>query len=148
MSLKDQITNDMKQAMKDKDPDKVSTLRLVNESIKNKEIEARPNALTEQDVLGVLKKLTKQRQDSIEQFQKAGRDDLVQKEQRELEIIETYLPKQMGEDQVKSIVEQVIKETGATSVKDMGKVMQAVIAKTQGTADNKLVSQFVKSMLA
>ncbi|MCJ8275534.1 MAG: GatB/YqeY domain-containing protein, partial [Bdellovibrionales bacterium] len=140
MSLKEQILADIKDAMKAKEADKVSTLRMVNSSIKNKEIEVRPNELTEQDVLSVLKKLSKQRKDSIEQFQKAGRDDLVQQEQKELQIIEGYLPEQMGEDQVKAIVQEVINETGASSMKDMGKVMQAVLAKTDGAADNKLVS--------
>ena len=148
MSLKEQIIADVKTAMKAGDKDKVSTLRMVHSAIKNKEIEVRPKDLTEQDVLSVLKKLSKQRKDSIEQFQKAGRDDLVQKEQKELQFLEEYLPQQMGEAEVKAAVEEAIKESGATSMKDMGKVMQAVLAKTDGAADNKLVSQLVKSLLA
>ena len=148
MSLKEQIVSDVKTAMKSGDKERVSTLRLVHSAIKNKEIEVRPKELTDEDVLSVLKKLSKQRKDSIEQFQKAGRDDLVQNEQKELQVLEEYLPKQMGEDQVKAIVEEAVKEVGASSMKDMGKVMQAVTAKTQGAADNKLVSQLVKSLLA
>ena len=148
MSVKEQIVSGVKTWMKSGDEERVSTLRLLHSAIKNKEIEVRPKELTDEDVLSVLKKLSKQRKDSIEQFQKAGRDDLVQNEQKELQVLEEYLPKQMGEDQVKAIVEEAVKEVGASSMKDMGKVMQAVTAKTQGAADNKLVSQLVKSLLA
>lgn len=133
--------------MKDRDQDKVSALRLMTAAIKNREIDARPAAITEQDIIGVLKKLVKQRKDSIEQFGQAGRTDLVDKEQAELNIIEVYLPSQMDEGQIKQAVEACIAELGATSIKDMGKVMQAVTAKTQGSADNKIVSQIVKSLL-
>ena len=148
MSLKTQILDDIKTAMKGRDMETVSALRMVNSSLKNKEIEVRPNELTEQDIIGVLKKLSKQRKDSIEQFQKAGRNDLVEKEQKELSVLEKYLPEQMGEAQVATIVEACIAELGASSMKDMGKVMQAVTGKTQGSADNKLVSQIVKAKLS
>lgn len=147
MSLKEQILEDIKLAMKDRDSDKVSALRMVHSALKNKEIEVRPNELTDEDTIGVLKKLSKQRKDSIEQFQKAGRDDLVEKEQKELSVLEKYLPEQMNEDQITQIVEDCIKEVGAVSMKDMGKVMQAVTTQTQGAADNKLVSQIVKTKL-
>lgn len=147
MSLKDQILQDMKSAMKSRDQDVVSALRMVNSALKNKEIELRPESLTDKDTLAVLKKLTKQRKDSIEQFEKAGRQDLVDKEKKELAAIEKYLPEEMGEEQIKQIVRQCIEETGASSIKDMGKVMQAVTARTQGAADNRLVSQVVKAHL-
>lgn len=148
MSLKEQIDSDIKTAMKARDMETVSALRMVSSSIKNKMIEVRPNELTDDDVISVLKKLSKQRKDSIEQFAKAGRDDLVDKEQKELLVLEKYLPEQMGEAQITEIVEATIAELSATSMKDMGKVMGAVTAKTQGTADNKLVSQIVKSKLS
>lgn len=148
MSMKEQILGDIKTAMKARDMETVSALRMVNSALKNKEIEVRPNELTDQDVIGVLKKLSKQRKDSIEQFQKAGRDDLVEKEQKELAVLEKYLPEQMSEDQIAEIVVAAISEVGAGSMKDMGKVMQAVTAKTQGSADNKLVSQIVKAKLS
>jgi len=147
MSLKQKILDDTKEAMKAKDADKVYTLRFLSSAVKNKEIEVRPNSITDDDVIGVLKKSAKQRQDSIEQFQKAGRQDLVDKEQMELTIIETYLPKQMGADQLSAIVTEAIKEVGATSAKEMGAVMKVVIAKTQGAADNKLVSELVRKQL-
>lgn len=148
MSLRETIVSDMKSAMKAREMDKVSTLRMVQSSLKNKEIELRPNELTEKGVQSVLKKLVKQRKDSIEQYQNAGRQDLADKEQAELNVIEHYLPEQMGEEQVVKFVEEAIAETGATSMKDMGKLMQAVMAKTQGAADNKLISQIVKSKLS
>ena len=148
MSLKEQIESDTKTAMKARDTDTVSALRMVTAAVKNKMIEVRPNELTDDDVIGVLKKLSKQRKDSIEQFQKAGRDDLVANEQRELSVLEKYLPEQMSEEQIVEVVTAAISEVGASSMKDMGKVMQAVTAKTQGAADNKIVSQIVKAKLS
>ncbi len=147
MGLKDQILSDIKDAMKSKDAQSLSVLRLINSALKNKEIEVRPKELTEEDCLAVLKKMGKQHKDSIEQFTKAERQDLVEKEKSELSVVERYLPEQMSEDKVKEVVMQVIQELGASSMKDMGQVMKAVGAKTAGTADNKLVSQLVKANL-
>ena len=123
MSLKEQIVNDMKEAMKARDSQRVSALRMVNSALKNREIEKRPDPLTDDDTIGVLKKLSKQRKDSIEQYQKAGRDDLAEQEQKELIVLEKYLPEQMSEAQITEIVEATINELGASSMKDMGKVM-------------------------
>jgi len=148
MSIKEMITADLKTAMKAKDSATVQGLRLVQSAMKNLEIEKRPEPLTEADATSVLKKLVKQRKDSIEQFQKADRKDLVEVEQAELAIMEKYLPQQMSEDQVTKCVDEALKETGATSMKDMGAVMKAVMEKTQGNADNKLVSQLVRSKLS
>lgn len=147
MSLKQQISDDTKDAMKARDADKVSTLRFLQAAVKNKEIELRPNALTDEDVVTVLRKSVKQRQDSIEQYVSAGRTDLADKEKLELSIIEEYLPKQMSADQIEAVVKQAIKDVGATSPKEMGAVMKAVQAKTNGTADNKIVSEIVKKLL-
>jgi uncharacterized protein len=147
MSLKQQILDDTKDAMKARNADKVNTLRFLQAAVKNKEIEVRPNALTDEDVVTVLRKSVKQRQDSIEQYVSAGRTDLADKEKMELSIIEGYLPKQMSSDQIEAVVKQAIKDVGATSPKEMGAVMKAVQAKTQGTADNKIVSEIVKKLL-
>ncbi len=147
MSIKTQIMDDLKTAMKAKEMDKVTTLRFLQSALKNKEIDMRPNEPTEEDYIAVLKKNAKQRKESITQYADAGRDDLAQNEQRELELIEAYLPEQMSEDQVKELVKAAIAETGASSMKDMGKLMQSVLAKTGGQADNKLVSQLVKEAL-
>ena len=147
MSLKDQIMTDVKTAMKAKEMDKLQTLRGVQAAIKNKEIENRPNELTDSDVLDVLKKLAKQRKDSIEQFEQASRQDLVEKEKEELSIIQTYLPKPLSEEKVRELVVASISEVGATSMKEMGAVMKLVLEKTGGAADNKVVSQLVKESL-
>lgn len=148
MSLKEQIESDVKTFMKARDMETVSALRMVTSAIKNRMIEVRPNELIDDDVIGVLKKLSKQRKDSIEQFQKAGRNDLAEQEQKELLVLEKYLPEQMSEEKITEIVVAAIAEVGASSMKDMGKVMGVVTGKTQGAADNKLVSQIVKAKLS
>lgn len=147
MPLKQQILDDTKTAMKAKDMDKVNTLRFLQAAIKNKEIEVRPNELTDDDVLAVLRKSVKQRQDSIEQYKTASRADLADKEQAELTIIESYLPQQLSADVIEKFVKEAIAETGAKTMKEMGAVMKVVMAKTQGAADNKVVSELVKKNL-
>lgn len=147
MPLKQQILDDTKTAMKAKDMDKVNTLRFLQAAIKNKEIEVRPNELTDDDVLAVLRKSVKQRQDSIEQYKTAGRADLADKEQAEMAIIESYLPQQLSADVIEKFVKEAIAETGAKTMKEMGAVMKVVMAKTQGAADNKVVSELVKKNL-
>lgn len=147
MGLREQISSDMKEAMKAKDMDRLNALRMVQAAFKNREIELRPNPISEDEFIGVLKKLVKQRKESIEQYAAAKRQDLVDNETKELKLIETYLPAQMGRDQIEKIVAEVIAETGAKSQKEMGAVMKAVIARTSGTADNKIVSELVKAKL-
>lgn len=147
MSLKETIMADMKSAMKSGDQKKLACIRFLQSAVKNKEIEVRPNDLTDDDVMAVVKKQVKQRQDSIEQYEKAGRTDLAEQEKFELSILMNYLPAQLSEDQVRQIVDEVIEETGADSMKQMGAVMSGVMAKTKGAADNKLVSQLVKEKL-
>ena len=122
-------------------------VRFLQAAIKNKEIELRPNPISPDDVLGVLKKMVKQRKESIEQYQGAGRKDLVDKESAELKILEIYLPAQLSKDQIEKIVGETIAEIKATSIKDMGSVMKAVMAKTAGAADNKIVSEAIKAKL-
>jgi len=147
MGLREQVLEDIKTAMKSKEADRLSAIRFLQAAIKNKEIEVRPNTITEDEVIGVIKKLVKQRRDSIEEFSKAGRTDLADKEKFELGVLETYLPAQMSNDQVAKIVDDVIKATGANSMKQMGAVIKEVIAKTGGTADGKVISDLVKSKL-
>lgn len=147
MEIREKIMAEIKTAMKDKNQVKLDTLRGLQSSIKNKEIELRPNPISADDVLGVIKKLVKQRKESIEQFQNANRQDLVDKESTELKVLEEFLPAQLSADDVARIVAETITEVGATSVKDMGKVMKAVMAKTQGAADNKVVSEAIKAKL-
>ncbi len=147
-SLREKILSDIKSAMREKDSLRLETLRFLNSSIKNKEIEVRPKELTEQDTLSVLKKMVKQRKESIDQYTSANRKDLAEKEMKELKILESYMPQQMSDEAVKEIVLQAIEETGASSIKDMGKVMKSVLGKVGGAADGKLVSELVKSQLS
>ena len=148
MSIKDQLTADMKQAMKDREAGKLrlSVIRMVRANIKNVEINDKKE-LTDDEVLAVLMKEVKMRQDSVEEFQKAGRDELVAQAKEEIAILKKYLPEALSDDELKAIVAEVIAAVGATSPKDMGKVMPAVMAKTKGRADGKVVNNIVKELL-
>lgn len=148
--MRDKINADLKQAMKAGDKDRVGTLRLINAAIKAADIEARPSGkdkITDTDILSVLAKMIKQRRDSIEQYKAGGRDDLVAKEEAEIKVIELYLPKQMDEAESKAAIAEVIKEVGAESPKDMGKVMGALKSKYAGQMDFGKASAVVKEML-
>jgi len=147
MSLREQISNDIKTAMKAKDMEKLNALRMVQSAFKNREIELRPNPMPEEECITVIKKLVKQRKESIEQFGQAGRQDLVDNETKEMKLLETYLPAQMSREQIEKIVTDAIAATGASTVKDMGKVMKEAQSKTGGQADNKLMSEIIKSKL-
>ena len=147
MSLREQISGDIKTAMKAKEMDKLNALRLVQSAFKNREIELRPNPMPEEECLLVLKKLVKQRKESIETYTAAGRKDLADAETKEMTLLETYLPAQMGRDQIEKIVAEAMAETGAKTVKEMGVVMKAAQAKAGGAADNKILSEIIKSKL-
>jgi uncharacterized protein YqeY len=148
MEFREKLMADLKVAMLAKESLKVNTIRFLQAAIKNKEIDSRPEPITADDVLTVLKKLVKQRKESIEQFQNAGRQDLVDQETAELKILEVYLPVQLSREEIEKVVTSVIAHLGATSVKDMGAIMKEVVVRTQGSADNKLVSEVIKSKLA
>jgi uncharacterized protein YqeY len=148
MSLQEKIQSDIADAMRSKEALKLGVLRMMKAAVKNKEIE-KMKPLEEAEVLTVLNSLVKQRKDSIEQFRKGGREELAQKEEAEIKIIETYLPAGASEDDIRLAVEEAIQETGASSVKDMGKVMKATLTRLAGkTADGSKVSQMVKEKLA
>ncbi len=146
---KQKLQEELKQSMMARDELRTSVLRLLLSAINYYEIQkgGAGYSATPEDVLSVVQKEAKQRRDSIEEFKKAGRQELVDKEQKELDILQTFLPVQMGEDEVRSIVEQTISETGASSIQDMGKVMGALGEKLKGKADMGLVSGIVKSKL-
>jgi uncharacterized protein YqeY len=133
--------------MKAKDSAKLSAIRMVQAAFKNREIELRPNPMPEDEYLGVIKKLVKQRKESIEQFGQAGRQDLVDAETAELKILEAYMPAQLSREQIEKIVTEVVTALGATSVKQMGQVMKEAQAKAGGQADNKVMSDIIKSKL-
>jgi uncharacterized protein YqeY len=147
MTFLDRINEDLKAAMKSKDSERLSTLRMVKTALKNREID-KMEAINDEEALRVLQSLVKQRRDSIEQYQKAGRIDLAEKEAAEIKFIEEYLPAALDEAAIARVVEETIAETGASSMKEMGAVMKAVMAKLAGqTVDGKAVNQIVKSKL-
>jgi hypothetical protein len=146
MSIKAKLTEDMKTAMKAKDAVRLSTIRMVNSVIKNKEIDQR-HELSDEDVVAVISSSLKQRKDSIEQFKAGGRQDLVDKEEAEVAILMSYLPQQLTENEIREIVKSAVAETSATSAKDMGKVMKVIMPKTKGKADGGLVNKVVKELL-
>ena len=146
MNLSDRLTDDMKQAMKDKNKSDLSTIRMMRASIKNQEIELK-RPLDDNEILDVLSREIKQRKDSLQEFDKAGRQDLVDNLAAEIEIISQYLPEQLTEEEILEIVRQTIQELGASSKADMGKVMGALMPKTKGRADGKLVNNAVQQFL-
>jgi len=147
MSLTKQVVADLTAAMKAQDANRTSTLRMVKAAMMNRQIE-KGSELDDDDMQKLLRSLVKQRRDSIEQYEKAGRQELVDKEKAEIEVIETYLPQAASRDEIEQAVAAAIAETGASSMKDMGRVMKSVQAALAGkNADGKLVSEVVKAKL-
>ncbi|MBW4680438.1 MAG: GatB/YqeY domain-containing protein [Microcoleus vaginatus WJT46-NPBG5] len=150
MSLKDQIGEDIKAAMKSKDKIRLETVRSIKKLLLEKEVSVRPagqEALTEEQEMEVLVQLAKQRRDSIEQYRQAKREDLASQEAQELAIIEEYLPQQMSDEEVSAIIDQIIAQAGATTAKDMGKVMGPAMQQLKGKTDGKKVQEMVKAKL-
>ena len=146
MSLKNQITEDMKSAMKAGDKDRLKVVRLIMAAIKQVEVDSR-SELDDAGVLGVLEKMVKQRRDSVEQFEKGGRNDLAAAERAEIEVLQAYLPEQLSSGEIEALVDEVIAATGAESIRDMGMVMGQIKAKAAGRADMGTVSATVKDRL-
>lgn len=147
MSLKNRILDDVKNAMRARERDNLAALRLVTAAIKQKEVDERIE-LDDAQVLAVLDKMVKQRRESLEQFVDAGREDLAEKERFELGLITSYLPEPLGEDELAALILSTITELGASSIRDMGQVMNALRSQVQGRADMKAVSQAVKQQLS
>ncbi len=145
--LQEQINKDYIDALKQKNTVKSSTLNFLRAQLKNVAIEKKKDVLDDAEVVVVIKKQLRQRQDSIEQFEKGGRADLAQKERTELDILKLYLPQELSEEEILPTVRECIKEVSASSVKDMGKVMKLVISRLAGRADNKKVSEIVRNTL-
>ncbi|MFS0612641.1 GatB/YqeY domain-containing protein [Lederbergia ruris] len=148
MSLHDKLNEDMKQAMKSKEKDRLSVIRMLKAAIQNEAIKLGKKQLTEDEELTVLSREVKQRKDSLHEFEKAGRDDLVTKIQSELVFVQEYMPTQLSEEEVEAIVSAVIAETNASSKADMGKVMGVLMPKVKGKADGSLVSKLVQKHLS
>ena len=146
MSLSEQIQKDMYTAMKNGEKDKTVTLRSALSKLKDKRIDKRDD-LSEQEELQVIKTMVKQRYESIEMYEKGGREDLVAKEKTELELLETFLPQMMGAEELGTLINAVIAETGATSMSDIGKIMPEVMKRSAGRADGKLAQSLVRDKL-
>jgi len=146
MPLKNQITEDMKSAMKAGDKDRLKTVRLIMAAIKQVEVDQRIE-IDDAGVLSVLEKMVKQRRDSVEQCEKGGRDDLAAIEKAEIEVLEAYLPEQLSADEITALVDEIIAATGAEGMRDMGKVMGQIKARAAGRADMGAVSATVKERL-
>lgn len=147
MSLKPRILEDVKSAMRAHEREQLATLRLITAAIKQKEVDERID-LNDEQVLAVLDKMVKQRRESIEQFEAASRTDLADKERAELSVIQGYLPEPLSAEALAAIIQTIISETGASGVRDMGPVMNALRSQVQGRADMKAVSQAVKAQLS
>jgi len=147
MSLKENITADMKQAMKAKDQSRLTTIRMLQAAIQRKEVDERI-MLDDTQVMAVIEKLIKQSRDALSQFEQAGRQELADKEKADIDVWQSYLPEQLGEAEIDKLVADAISETGATTMKDMGKVMAALKPKLQGRADMGQVSAKIKAGLA
>jgi len=146
MSLKERILQDVKDAMRAKDKPRLATIRLITAEIKQREVDERIE-LDDTQVLVVLDKMCKQRRESISQFEQAGRDDLAAQEKAELALIQQYLPEQLGEAEINDLINVAMEQTGASSMKDMGKVMGLLKPKLQGRADMGAVSALIKARL-
>jgi uncharacterized protein YqeY len=147
VTLKERITEDMKAAMRASEKERLSTIRMVQAAIKQREVDERI-VLDDAQVIAVLEKMVKQRKESIAQFEQGGRTDLAAKEQTEIVLLQSYLPAQLSDAEIEAIVRDAIAATGASSVKDMGKVMGAVKAKAAGRADMGAVSARIKAALS
>lgn len=141
------LEDDIKTAMKARDQARLEAVRLIKTTVKNKEIEL-IRALTEQEFFAVLATMVKQRRDSVEQYEKAGRADLADKEKFEIDVIQAYLPQQLGSDEVKALIVAAVQKTGAQGPKDMGKVMGELKSQTSGRVDGKVLAELVKQVLA
>lgn len=148
MSLLERLNEDMKQAMKSKDKEKLSVIRSVKAALQNEVIKAQSKALSEDEELTVLSREVKQRKESLHEFEKAGRTDLADKTKSEIDILEVYMPDQLSEEELVAIVKETIVQTGATSKADMGKVMGAIMPKVKGKSDGSLVNRIVQEQLS
>lgn len=146
MALMEKIMQDMKEAMKSKEKERLSTIRMLISEIKKRQIDS-GKEFDDNDILGVIKSMVKSREDSVKAYREGGREDLAEKEEREVEVLKAYLPKQLSEEEVEKIVEEAIKESGAQTVRDMGKVMKIVMGKYGSQVDGKIVNKIVKEKL-
>ncbi len=147
MGLKEKITNDLKEALRTGDERRKSTLRMLRSAIRYREVEVQ-HPLSEEEMLEVVAKQVKQRRDSIEEYKKGGRQDLVDEEAAELEVLSAYMPRQLTREEIEELAQKTIQQVGATDVKQMGMVMKELMPQVKGRADGKLVSEVVRQLLS
>jgi uncharacterized protein YqeY len=147
MSLEERLVEEMKQAMRSNDKLRLSTIRMIRSAVKNKEIEQR-SQLTDEDIARVIQGLLRKGEESVEQFRVGKRMDLVEKEEKEIEILKSFLPQPVSREEILKVIDQSIEETQASSSRDIGKVMKSVMPKLVGKADGKLINQLVKERLS
>lgn len=147
MSLEERILEAMKEAMKSNDRARLSTIRMIRSSLKNREIELRKK-LEDEEIIRVIQGMIRKSEEAIEQFHAGGRTDLVEKERKEIEILKSFLPQPLGQEELIRMIDETIQELKATSLKDLGKVMKSIMPKIGGRADGKLVNQLVKERLS
>lgn len=147
MGLEERLNEEMKLAMKSNDKLRLSTIRMIRSAIKNREIELRKK-LDDDEIYRVIQGMVRKGEESIEQFQAGGRIDLVEKEKKEIEVLKSFLPEQVSKEELIRIIDETIKETQSSSIKDLGKVMKSVMSKLGGKADGRLVNQLVKERLS
>ena len=147
MGLEERLVEEMKQAMKSEEKLRLSTIRMIRSAVKNKEIELREK-LRDEEVHRVIQGMVRKGEESLEQFRMGGRMDLVEKEEKEIEILKSFLPQSLSQEEVLRIIDQAIEEAQASSLKDLGKVMKSVMPRLQGKADGKLINQLVKERLS
>ncbi|MFJ8737218.1 GatB/YqeY domain-containing protein [Bacillus altitudinis] len=148
MSLLEQLNSDMKLFMKNREKDKLIVIRMVKASLQNEAIKLKKDSLTGDEELTVLSREIKQRKDSLHEFSKANRLDLVDKVQKEIDILDVYLPEQLSEEELQAVVKETIAETGASTKADMGKVMSAIMPKVKGKADGAVINRLVSEQLS
>ncbi len=146
MSLKERLADELKNAMKNKDQLRKNVITMIRADIKQIEVDKRVE-LTDEEVIEIISKQAKQRRDSIEEFKKGGREDLVEQAAQEVDVLMEYLPEQLSEEEIETIIKEVIANTGATSMKDMGKIMAAAMPKLKGRTDGRVVNQIVRKIL-
>lgn len=147
MGLEERLVEEMKQAMKSNEKLRLSTIRMIRTSVKNKEIEVRKK-LEDEEIQRVIQGMLRKSEESVEQFRAGGRMDLVEKETQEMEILKSFLPQSLSQEEILKVIDETIQENQASSLKDLGKVMKSVMSKLAGKADGKLINQLVKERLS
>ncbi len=148
MSLDDRLVEEMKEALKERDKTRLSTIRLIRDTIKKKEIEQGRKALNDDAIIKVINGMVRKGEEALEQFKRGGRQDLVEEESRQLEVLKGFLPRQLSKEEIQSLIDEAIQKADATDMKDLGKVMKILMPLVSGRADGKIVNELVRERLS